>query len=167
LAADDSHGTSSSNAHAAHAQPIPASPPPSFRSRSPSLTLRRNQTVDPTLADAFESDNDASEDEDDVRQRLVRRPTAEQQPQQRNHAFSQPVASSASAQHSASSGSASTAGASSNRPILGRVFGGGMQSDGVFSNLSARPEVGSQVEKDEAPPVCLSISTIPKLKSIC
>jgi len=33
------------------------------------------------------------------------------------------------------------------------VYGGGVQSDGVFSNLTAKPEVG---EKEEQPPVCCS-----------
>lgn len=35
------------------------------------------------------------------------------------------------------------------------VFGSGIQSDGVFSNLTAKPERGGS-EKEEQPPVCLS-----------
>ena len=34
----------------------------------------------------------------------------------------------------------------------GRVYGGGSGSDGVFANLSAKPERGEKVE--EHPPVC-------------
>lgn len=36
-----------------------------------------------------------------------------------------------------------------------RVYGGGIQADGVFSNLSARPE-RAESEKDEQPPVCVT-----------
>jgi hypothetical protein len=42
---------------------------------------------------------------------------------------------------------------SGSRPT--RIVGGGHGSDGVFANLSARPERGSSdPEKDEQPPVC-------------
>lgn len=34
----------------------------------------------------------------------------------------------------------------------GRVYGGGSGSDGVFANLSAKPESGEKLE--EHPPVC-------------
>jgi len=34
----------------------------------------------------------------------------------------------------------------------GRVYGGGSGSDGVFANLSAKPEAGEKTE--EHPPVC-------------
>jgi hypothetical protein len=36
--------------------------------------------------------------------------------------------------------------------VQGRVYGGGSGSDGVFANLSAKPERGEKVE--EHPPVC-------------
>jgi hypothetical protein len=36
----------------------------------------------------------------------------------------------------------------------GRVYGGGSGSDGVFANLSAKPEAGEKTE--EHPPVCSS-----------
>jgi hypothetical protein len=39
------------------------------------------------------------------------------------------------------------------QPASGRVYGGGSGSDGVFANLSAKPERGEKLE--EHPPVCL------------
>jgi hypothetical protein len=36
-------------------------------------------------------------------------------------------------------------------PVTGRVYGGGSGSDGVFANLSAKPESGEKIE--EHPPV--------------
>lgn len=36
--------------------------------------------------------------------------------------------------------------------VTGRVYGGGTGSDGVFANLSAKPERGEKL--DEHPPVC-------------
>ena len=41
------------------------------------------------------------------------------------------------------------------QPVTGRVYGGGSGSDGVFANLSAKPERGEKVE--EHPPVSLDI----------
>ncbi|KAK2594465.1 hypothetical protein QQS21_007811 [Conoideocrella luteorostrata] len=120
--------------------PIPSSPPPSFHSRASSLT-RRNR-VDPDLADAFDDDDASSDDEVDDRQRLVRRNTTPPSPSSPgmpaiDHGLSypQPVP----VQPSASSGS------------RGRVVGGGVGSDGVFANLSAKPE-RTDSEKDEMPP---------------
>lgn len=47
------------------------------------------------------------------------------------------------------------------RPTTGRVYGGGSGSDGVFANLSAKPEAGEKTE--EHPPVRIHslIPTIP------
>ncbi|TLD17652.1 uncharacterized protein PgNI_00555 [Pyricularia grisea] len=150
--------------HSSSFQPdrIPNSPPPSFRSRESSIFGRdrndaRPKDVDTTLADAFDSADDSDDDVDDT-QRLVRatpgtsqastsaapsssssqvgvNPTAT-----RNTAT--PGGQPATAQSPASpSGAAAT-------PF--RVYGAGMQSDGVFSNLSAKPERGE--EKEEQPP---------------
>ncbi|KAI1004873.1 hypothetical protein K3495_g3345 [Podosphaera aphanis] len=127
----------------------PTSPPPSFRSRTSSLAPlnRTRSTVDQNLADAFDADGTDSEDEDnvDTRQRLLRGNSL-----------------SAAAQNP----TASTSTAESPRPIAarretrlpeftpvrtsGRVYGGGSGSDGVFANLSAKPETGEKVE--EHPP---------------
>jgi hypothetical protein len=38
-------------------------------------------------------------------------------------------------------------------PTGGRVYGSGAASDGVFANLSAKPERGEKIE--EHPPVCI------------
>ena len=43
-------------------------------------------------------------------------------------------------------------------PVTGRVYGGGSGSDGVFANLSAKPESGEKLE--EHPPVSSSQSSL-------
>ncbi|KAK4098503.1 hypothetical protein N658DRAFT_509493 [Parathielavia hyrcaniae] len=121
--------------------PIPNSPPPSFRSRAPSR--ERHGNVNSDLADAFDAGGDDSDDEADDRQRLVR-------------GNSTPSFNSTT---QASETSAQT-GAQSTQPVqrpvfvaptTSRVYGGGIQADGVFSNMSAKPERGG-AEKDELPP---------------
>ena len=113
-------------------QSVPNSPPPSFHSRSSSPTQRHQ--VDPDLADAFDDPDDDSDAEPDDRQRLVQQNStpidaAGLQPNQT------PVAAGvASARRSS------------------RVMGGGVGSDGVFANMSARPE-RNESEKEEQPPV--------------
>lgn len=123
---------------------VPNSPPPSFHSRASSQD-RRRQNVDPALADAFDTDGDDSDEEPDDRQRLVR---------QTSFPVSTSSAGSASAERSAATGrrmtppttaTASTAQASS------RIYGGGIQSDGVFSNMTARPERGEKVVEEQPP----------------
>jgi len=95
--------------------------------------LRPGRPVDPALEDAF--DGDDSDDEADDRQRLVRSNTTQSRgmPEVTSRAIT----------------SASTP--SPAAPTTGRVYGGGIQSDGVFSNLTAKPERGSP-EKEEQPP---------------
>lgn len=107
---------------------------------------------DQTLADAFD-DEDDSDDEPDDRQRLVR-----------GNSF--PI------QQNGGDSSNATYGENGGRPAqptrqitelprptgsngTGRIFGGGIQSDGVFSNLTAKPERGGE-EKEEQPPVSSS-----------
>lgn len=139
---DDHDADDMRSAAAGEMHPIPNSPPPSFHSRATSPD-RRNR-VDPDLADAFGSDDDESEDEADDRQRLVRGPPAPAEPSESHDAAG-------SAQPATSrNGYASVpqpAGAQA-----GRVYGGGSQADGVFSNMAAKPERGDS-EKDEQPPV--------------
>lgn len=43
-------------------------------------------------------------------------------------------------------------------PVAGRIYGGGSGSDGVFANLSAKPESGEKLE--EHPPVRSSESSL-------
>jgi hypothetical protein len=133
---------------------IPSSPPPSFRSRASSPTSRHsnNAPVDQNLADTFDADGSEDEDNDgDDRQRLMRgtptesvvdtaaaaeRPvTIERRPTQ-FPVFTAP------------------------RAGTGRVYGGGSGSDGVFANLSAKPETGEKTE--EHPPVSPSPYHMPK-----
>lgn len=129
-------------------QPIPSSPPPSFRSRASSPTSRRLLSTDPfaseaeqTLADTFDDGEDSdAENEGDDRQRLMRgnpetvnnaegnlndadRPGAVQRRVTELPAFTPPVSRTAP------------------RPT----------NDGVFANLSAKPERGEKNE--EQPPV--------------
>lgn len=119
--------------------PPPNSPPPSFHSRASSPT-RRNQ-VDPDLADAFDDDED-SDDETDDRQRLVRQ----------NSLHAPGASSSASAAASSQTPAyAPPALSASTVPRSTRVMGGGNGTDGVFANMSARPE-RIESEKEEQPP---------------
>ncbi|PFH58609.1 hypothetical protein XA68_13450 [Ophiocordyceps unilateralis] len=113
-------------------RPVPSSPPPSFHSRDSSPT--RRGSVDPALADAFDAEDGSDDDDEaDDRQRLVRQ-NATQLP-----AESPPHSPAAREVEAASSGS---------RP---RYVGGGVGTDGVFANLSARPE-RTDSEKEEQPP---------------
>jgi hypothetical protein len=127
---------------------IPNSPPPSFRSRASSPTSRHNEPVDQNLADTFDADGSDSDEENDGddRQRLMR---------------GTPSTSSAEGIHTPAT---TTDGERPPPPIerratylpvfaptTGRVYGGGSASDGVFANLSAKPETGEKTE--EHPPV--------------
>jgi hypothetical protein len=126
--------------------PIPNSPPPSFRSRTSSR--ERANTVNPDLADAFDADGDDSDDEADDRQRLVRGNSTPSfnEATQAGRAATQSGGQSEPQQRPVGIA-----------PTTSRIYGGGIQSDGVFSNLSAKPEQGDG-EKDELPPVGLRFS---------
>ncbi|KAL7620070.1 hypothetical protein AAE478_010619 [Parahypoxylon ruwenzoriense] len=127
-------------------QPIPNSPPPSFHSRSSSFE-RRRQNVDPALADAFDAEDDDSDDEPDDRQRLVRGnsfPISANSNNQTSNGRDERPSGPAAQPPQWSSGTNSQQASS-------RVYGGGIQSDGVFSNMMARPERGEKIV-EEAPP---------------
>jgi hypothetical protein len=131
-------------------QRIPNSPPPSFHSRASSQE-RRRQAVDPTLADAFDTDGDDSDDEPDDRQRLVRQSSFPVS------IASMSPAGSSSAERPAVTARQATQWPSTSNPSnaqASRIYGGGIQSDGVFSNIMARPERGEKVV-EEQPPVCI------------
>ena len=120
---------------------IPNSPPPSFRSRASSIAQRR--PVDSTLEDAF--DGDDSDDDADDRHCLVRSSTWTQPQTRAPEVTSRRTPPAAPLQ---TSGVLSNSG---NQLASGRVYGGGMQADGVFSNLTAKPD-RSGPEKEEQPP---------------
>lgn len=128
---------------------VPDSPPPSFHSRASSITSQgRNGRVDAALADAFDTEGDDSDDEPDDRQRLVRGnwlPASTDSARAGDTASSDTPADSRTTQPSQPTAQVA--------PY--RVYGGGIQSDGVFSNLAAKPEAGG-AEKEEQPPVCHS-----------
>ncbi|KAM0551316.1 hypothetical protein ACHAPJ_008420 [Fusarium lateritium] len=134
---EDDFGARNNNNHLSH--PIPRSPPPSFHSRASSPQPPRQ--VDSTLADAFDDDDD-SDDEVDDRRRLMRHnstPPSSSSTENVN-TIHPPVQPAVPAPTPSGSRSA-------------RIVGGGAGSDGVFANLSARPERGgSDPEKDELPP---------------
>jgi hypothetical protein len=140
---DEDPDTPTSPTHLA--QPIPNSPPPSFHSRASSLLSRErtNENVDSTLADAFDDSDGDSDNEADDRQRLVR-----------GNSF--PVNDSAAPVGADANNTQLPNAAQRTVPRAGasRVYGGGIQSDGVFSNLAAKPEANAP-EKEEQPPVCL------------
>ncbi|KJR87538.1 metal homeostatis protein bsd2 [Sporothrix schenckii 1099-18] len=130
-----------------------------------------HSVVDPALVDAFGDDNDDNSDDDDGadaddRQRLMRsrdalRPMRAPAWMTRSGAAAtETEESDSNAAPTPSTSTPSPAPAPTRRPApasgttptptTGRVYGGGIQSDGVFSNLTARPEPGE--EKDELPP---------------
>ncbi|KKA26005.1 hypothetical protein TD95_002718 [Thielaviopsis punctulata] len=132
----------------------------SFHSQSRASSPERDRTVNPDLADAFGSDDSDSESDADDRQRLVRRVPAstalhddrdDDRPADAAHA----EALSSIPETHPTAAAAATAAADSSATgmpprVGGRVYGGGMLSDGVFSNLAAKPDTGE--EKDELPP---------------
>ncbi|KAL2128946.1 hypothetical protein VTI74DRAFT_8429 [Chaetomium olivicolor] len=120
--------------------PIPNSPPPSFRSRASSR--ERTNNVNPDLADAFDADGDDSDDDTDDRQRLVRGNSTPSFHEGAQAAGAATQSGGPAAQPQRPVGAA---------PTTSRIYGSGIQSDGVFSNLSAKPERGGE-EKDELPP---------------
>lgn len=143
---------------ASHA--IPSSPPPSFRSRASSPSSRHllssedpiTSEAERTLADTFDdgtaSDNESNDGDD--RQRLMRgnpQPTSEDDE-------SRPTLQRAVTELPSFPASAPGTLAA---PV--RVYGGGARpssNDGVFANLSAKPEHGEKLE--EQPPVRSLIS---------
>lgn len=167
---DDDHASSSPIAprgnistSSPHQQGIPSSPPPSFHSRSSSLSRRQNQRLldaDPlttdaerTLADTFDSDSEDDDAQGDDRQRLMRghpdgvddgavspsspvgttQEPTRPQPQIERRVTQLPVFAPRTA------GGVATGGRSA------------MANDGVFANLSAKPTRGEDLE--EKPPV--------------
>jgi hypothetical protein len=138
-------------------QPIPNSPPPSFRSRASSPLSRHDplrSDADRELADTFDSPSDDDESDDghdagtDDRQRLITStsPTGD-------HVTNTPMSP-----------------VEPERPVerrvtqlpvfaprTGQAYGSGGANDGVFANLSAKPTRGEDL--DEKPPV--RYNTIP------
>lgn len=130
---------------------IPNSPPPSFRSRASSPTSRHNTEVDQNLADTFDADgSDSDEDNDgDDRQRLMRGTPSSSSAEQIS---TQSTTTSETTRPPVTERRTTHIPAFAPVPtITGRVYGGGSGSDGVFANLSAKPERGEKVE--EHPPV--------------
>lgn len=138
--------------------PVPNSPPPSFRSndsspRNSHAAHRRTPSrPQDDLADAFDGSGSDTEDENDGddRQRLMR---------------GTPSATAASGSATPGETHGQTDGAIQlmetpqvarpvgQAPIQGRVYGGG-SGDGVFANLSAKPERGEKLI-EEFPPVSI------------
>ncbi|EKD15075.1 uncharacterized protein L3040_003724 [Drepanopeziza brunnea f. sp. 'multigermtubi'] len=127
---------------------IPRSPPPSFRSRASSPNSRHATAMeDQNLADTFDADGSDSDEENDGddRQRLMRGASVVTLTEQIDGTDSEvqrptvierrPMPFPAFVPQT---------------PTNGRVYGGGSGSDGVFANLSAKPERGEKLE--EHPP---------------
>ncbi|OLN96903.1 Metal homeostatis protein BSD2 [Colletotrichum chlorophyti] len=145
---DDDFDDRHDSAPPRQAQPIPNSPPPSFHSRASSRD-RTSHAVDSTLADAFDTDGDDSDDDADDRQRLVRgdsshasrAASSNQSSDGRPHVPDRQVTQLPPASATNMGGQAT--------PF--RIYGSGIQNEGVFSNLTAKPERGNEV-KEEQPP---------------
>ena len=144
------------------AQPVPSSPPPSFRSRASSFTLRHllssedpvtteaERTLNETFDDGSDSDDDDSNGSDD-RQRLMRSNTAASTGESRQvHDGGRPIMQETSSQ---STNLQSPAVAEVPRPYTGNTPYASFShsNDGVFANLNAKPERGEKTE--EQPPV--------------
>lgn len=147
-------------------QPVPSSPPPSFRSRASSTAPRNRRVEDPALADAFDVDDSDSDDEPDDRQRLVRQNSDLMPPSNSDSSIPEntPLTGSSGASTPASRPAAvqSTRTITSATTSSNRIFGSGIQNDGIFSNLTAKPERAG-TEKEEQPPVrCLGHSNVLK-----
>lgn len=106
--------------------------------------------MDQNLADTFDADgSDSDEDNDgDDRQRLMRGTHATSSTGQLT-----PNTTTASESRPAVVETRSTYLPAFAPTLAGRVYGGGSGSDGVFANLSAKPETGEKTE--EHPPVRL------------
>jgi len=130
--------------------PTPSSPPPSFRSRASSPTSRRllqdAAPVDQNLADTFDADGSESDEENDGddRQRLMR---GTPNPSSTEHVADEPLTNNTSAPPPIDRRPTQFP---TFAPTTTRVYGGGSGSDGVFANLSAKPETGEKTE--EHPP---------------
>jgi len=146
---DEDNNTTPSSPQAPY--PIPASPPPSFHSRTSSPSggaSRRLLSDDPltseadrTLADTFDAESDSDDEEAvDDRQRLMRGNPEEAQ----SNDDESEIARRGNLPRRVTQLPAFTPQAPS-----GRVVGGG-QNDGVFANLSAKPTRGEDAE--EKPP---------------
>lgn len=139
----------------------PNSPPPSFRSLDtsphPSRDSNRHVVEDQNLADAFDADGSDSDEENDGddRQRLMRgTPTdtsSAREPASPAENEAAPTRTEGAIQLVDTRDTHAPAFAPA---VQGRVYGGGSGSDGVFANLSAKPERGEKLE--EHPPVRLS-----------
>ncbi|TAQ84116.1 hypothetical protein B7494_g7564 [Chlorociboria aeruginascens] len=133
----------------------PNSPPPSFRSRASSPTSRHNTNdratpVDQNLADTFGTDDSGDEDENeaDDRQRLMRGAPTRSRAEQQNDTTS-PVPGTLGRPRPVER-QVTHMPIFTPAPNTGRVYGGGSGSDGVFANLSAKPDQGEKTE--EHPP---------------
>ena len=138
----------------------PSSPPPSFRSVASSPTSRHfphdsDERVDQNLADTFDADGSDSDEENDGddRQRLMRGTPASSSTDQ---IVTPTTTGSPSPPTIERRATYLPVFAPQPAGQTGRVFGGGSGSDGVFSNLSAKPEAGEKME--EHPPVSYTIT---------
>ncbi|TID14425.1 metal homeostatis protein Bsd2 [Venturia nashicola] len=151
---DDDDHVEGHSYHHDHSQ-IPNSPPPSFRSRASSPVFRHDPLstdADRELHDTFDSPSDDEGSDDgnegqDDRQRLM-------------HGSAPPTVDVPSTQVSAPAGQTINLPTQPSRivrmvtqlPIFnrGQTYNAGGQNDGVFANLSAKPQRGDDV--DEKPP---------------
>ncbi|MCJ1295114.1 hypothetical protein MMC34_006675 [Xylographa carneopallida] len=142
-------------------QPIPSSPPPSFRSRASSPSSQHLISQDPiasdaerTLADTFDdgqASDDEGDNEGDDRQRLMRRASTVQEQENSSANWStvrqtQPISGG-----QANSAIANVPVPSVRAPSSGTAYATFSSSnDGVFANLDAKPERGEKTE-DQPP----------------
>ncbi|MCJ1391656.1 hypothetical protein MMC18_004521 [Xylographa bjoerkii] len=155
----DAEIPSTTATHTYDSQPIPSSPPPSFRSRVSSPSSQRlisrdhsASDVDRTLADTFDdgqASDDEGDNEGDDRQRLMRMASSIQE----NHSTHGGIVPQTQTTTGGQANPAiSTIPATSMRAPTGRTPYATFSSsnDGVFANLNAKPERGEKTE-DQPP----------------
>ena len=157
---DDDTPVTSHTSHTGNS--IPSSPPPSFRSRTSSPTSRHllasqdplTSEADRTLADTFD-DGEGSDDEGeaggDDRQRLMRGTASQPTGEEGNTvAGSRPTVGQRRVTELPVFSPRTAPASGTARKVYG--VGSASVNDGVFANLSAKPEKGEKAE-EEKPPV--------------
>lgn len=158
---DDQPRLNASSISSAYDQePTPNSPPPSFRSRNSSIASHQHRQplisdTDRTLADTFESPSDDEPDDErhtrlDDRQRVMSgRPVTESADEDALVPLSGRPAVERRVTHLPVFAPATSA-------TVRRYGGNNTVNDGVFANLSAKPQRGGE-DVDEKPPVSMII----------
>jgi hypothetical protein len=132
---------------------VPDSPPPSFRSRASSRRPSQSEE-ERNLHDAFDAPSDDDNDDENAadQRRLIQRTPSRSSSgaSGASPSHSQPPQRPASPRRTITQIPVYVPTPATTATTGGRVYGGGSGSDGVFSNINAKPRAGEDVE--EKPP---------------